>query len=80
VVLGTFCGTNPTRVDTYANEATLIFRSDNNAQPNTGFIVRVNASVDGKYLKWVYSYDVTLFGRINQDFINQNYMMHDSVL
>ena len=49
VVLGTFCGTNPTRVDTYANEATLIFRSDNNAQPNTGFIVRVNASVEGKY-------------------------------
>jgi hypothetical protein len=47
--LGTFCGSEPTSVDTYANVATLIFKSDNNPQPNyNGFIVRVNASVEGE--------------------------------
>ncbi len=49
VVLGTFCGSEPTSVDTYANVATLIFKSDNNPQPNyNGFIVKVNASVEGE--------------------------------
>jgi hypothetical protein len=48
VILGTFCGSEPASVDTYANVATLIFKSDNNPQPNyNGFIVRVNASVEG---------------------------------
>jgi hypothetical protein len=49
VILGTLCGGNPTRIDTFGNVASLIFKSDNIQQPTfNGFIVRVNASVEGE--------------------------------
>ena len=51
VVLATLCGTSPTRIDTFGNVASLIFKSDNIQQPNfNGFIVRVNARVEGNHV------------------------------
>ena len=35
-------------VDTYGNEAKLIFKSDGNDQGTAGFVVNVNASIEGK--------------------------------
>ena len=45
--LATLCGTRVLpSVDTYENEATLVFKSDQVSNDKTGFVVRVNASVE----------------------------------
>ena len=49
-VLGTFCGgTNPPRLDTFGNNARILFHSDGNQQDKTGFVLRISASMEGNY-------------------------------
>ena len=45
---GTYCGSGSLApIDTFGNEASLIFHSDSNDQEKTGFVINVNASVEG---------------------------------
>ena len=50
-ILATYCGSSPPPpVETHANSAILMFHSDGlDQRQRTGFIVRVNASVDGEW-------------------------------
>ena len=50
-VLATWCGDmtrGPARVDSFGNNVRLLFHSDGNQQDKTGFVVRVNASIEGR--------------------------------
>ena len=47
-VLGTFCGnTIPANLDTFGSNVRLLFHSDGNQQDKNGFLIRVNASIEG---------------------------------
>ena len=48
-VLGTYCGAAPLpAVDSFGNHVRVVFHSDGNQQDKTGFVIRVNASIEGK--------------------------------
>ena len=48
-VLANICGNErPSDVETSSNEATIVFRSDGNDQGKRGFVIRVNASIEGE--------------------------------
>ncbi len=47
-ILGTFCGSDrPANVESFSNRVKVFFRTDANGDEGTGFVIRVNASVEG---------------------------------
>ena len=47
-VLGTFCGSGSRpSVDSFGSNARVVFHSDGNQQDKNGFVLRVNASIEG---------------------------------
>ena len=48
-VLGSYCGNAPQPpVDSFGNSVRLLFHSDGNQQDKSGFLIRVNASIEGE--------------------------------
>ena len=48
-VLGSYCGNAPQPpVDSFGNSVRLLFHSDSNQQDKSGFLIRVNASIEGE--------------------------------
>ena len=48
-VLGSYCGPGPQPpVDSFSNSVRLLFHSDGNQQDKSGFLIRVNASIEGE--------------------------------
>jgi hypothetical protein len=47
-VLGTYCGGGPKpSLDTFGNIAKVIFHSDEIDQEKSGFLIKINASIEG---------------------------------
>ena len=62
--LATICGNIiPPSIDSYENEVTLLFHSDQTNNRKTGFIIRVNASVEGKgnVISWVTGFQLKTY-------------------
>ena len=50
-VLGTYCGRSPKpSLDTFGNTAKVIFHADDVDQEKSGFLIKVNASIEGEIL------------------------------
>ena len=48
-LLGSYCGNAPQPpVDSFGNSVRLLFHSDGNQQDKSGFLIRVNASIEGE--------------------------------
>ena len=50
-MLGTYCGRAPKpSLDTFGNIAKVIFHADDVDQEKSGFLIKVNASIEGEIL------------------------------